>query len=393
MGLDAARLPTGIAYKMDCFIVGPLLVLLTYPFIIYPALLAVLARYCPYPRKATEPGDEPPTVAMAVCALNEQEVIRDKIENCLALTYRKDKLSLVFVSDGSEDKTAEIIRPYVSEGIELVERETRIGKPANLNRVLQDRTEDIFVLSDANVLYEPDALDRLVERFADPSVGAVSGRVFLTDTTQRLDQAEKHYYSLEWKLQSRAAEFYSMAGADGAMYAVRREMFRACPDDTLIDDFVIAVGVVRSGKRVVFEPAAIGWEKGPSSLKEEFRRKVRIAAGAAQSVLRGNGLPFGSTARMWFVFLSHKLLRWLSPFLLALTILVAALTWWCPLSITTLMAVVLLLAAAALKLVFGLSHPLINAAFYFVFAQVSTGLGLVKGIAGTQSVLWEKANR
>jgi hypothetical protein len=96
---------------------------------------------------------------------------------------------------------------------------------------------------------------------------------------------------------------------------------------------------------------------------------------------------------MWFVFLSHKLLRWLSPFLLALTILVAALTWWCPLSITTLMAVVLLLAAAALKLVFGLSHPLINAAFYFVFAQVSTGLGLVKGIAGTQSVLWEKANR
>src|SRR5262249_6483013 len=156
---------------------------------------------------------------------------------------------------------------------------------------------------------------RLIGRLEDPTVGCVSGKVILTETTDDLKQSEGNYYSMEWSLQERASQWYSMVGADGAMHAVRRVLFRPSPNDTLIEDRVMRVGGVGQGYRLVFEPKAVAWESGVTSIQEEFRRKTRIAAGAAQGLLRGNALPIGAPARFWFIFLSHKLLRWLSPFI------------------------------------------------------------------------------
>src|SRR5262249_1695372 len=126
-------------------------------------------------------------------------------------------------------------------------------------------------------------------------------------------------------LQEAASGLYSMVGADGAMYALRRSLFRPCPNDTIIEDFVIPMSIVRQGKRVVFQPKAVGWEDGARSISEEFRRKVRIAAGSAQGLVRGNAWPGLAPLRFWFVFLSHKLLRWLSP-VFAVWILTTAFT-------------------------------------------------------------------
>ncbi len=367
--------------------------LFAYPFVLYPGLLRALR-----PRRKPAGGagrapEEWPAVAMVICAYNEERIIRQKLENCLALEYPAGKLRIVVVSDGSTDSTATLWRQFAPQGIELIEQKPRRGKVANLNEVIPARSEEIIVLSDANVLYRSDAILRLVSRFRDPTVGCVSGKVVLRGTTESLSGGEADYYSLEWGMQERESELHSMVGVDGAMYALRRDLFPPCPPDTLIEDFVIAVGVARQGKRVVFEPGAIGWEAGPATVQEEFRRKVRIAAGAAQALARGNGWPIGAPPRFWFLFLSHKLLRWISP-LIGLAILV--LSWVTrerALPGIVLAAFLVVAALAVLRAVKAWIHPATNWAFYFLFGQAATSWGLIQGMLGRQSVLWAKADR
>lgn len=364
--------------------------LFVYPFVLYPVLLAALTR-----RKDQSPAapGEYPTVAFVICALNEQKVIREKIENALAMEYPGGKLRIVVVSDGSTDRTAGIAREYAGPRLQVIEREKRRGKVSNLNDVVTHLTEDVVAFSDANVIYEKDAVLRLIARMADPTVGCVSGKVVLIDTTQELKQSEESYYSVEWNLQERASLLHSMVGADGAMYALRRPLFRPCPGDTIIEDLVIPVGVVRQGYRVVFEPKAIAWESGVTSIPEEFRRKTRIAAGAAQGLLRGNVWPVGAPAKFWFIFLSHKLLRWMSPLTGLAVLSLAAATWTHTLSQVVLTGFAALALAALLRAVTGWKSRLLDAPFYFLFGQVALLWGLAKGAAGKQSVLWAKLDR
>jgi poly-beta-1,6-N-acetyl-D-glucosamine synthase len=367
------------------------ILLFLYPFAIYPAILFILR-----PARRPEHGEsdlELPTVALVVCALNERKIIRQKVENSLALHYPKEKLRIIFVSDGSTDDTAAIIREYETAGIQLIEQKTRRGKIANLNEVLAACPEQILVLSDANVIYHADVLVHLVARFRDPSVGCVSGKVILTDTMSTLESPTEQYYSLEWFLQEKSSAIYSMVGTDGAMYALRRELFHPVPNDTIIEDFVIAMEVVRRGRRVVFEPKALGWEAGPASPREEFRRKVRIAAGSAQALLRGNAWPRHAPLRYWFIFISHKLLRWLSPVIGAATLLVAVLTARQAASQLVLAGFLTVGALALLRWITGSNKPALSAPFYFIFGQAALALGLAKGIAGQQTVLWAKADR
>lgn len=366
--------------------------LFAFPFVIYPVLLAmVTARRQSQASPTDDNPQELPTMALVICALNEQSVIGSKMENCLALEYPQDKLRIIVISDGSTDRTAEIVRKYPR--VELIERKTRRGKIANLNDVLPTCTEDILALSDANVMYKSDALLQLASRFADPNVGCVSGKVILTGSTDVLDQPTGQYYSLEWSLQEKSSQLYSMAGADGAMYALRRELFRSCPNDTIIEDFVIPMQVVQQGKRVVFEPNAIAWEPGVTSLQEDFRRRIRIGAGSAQGLLRGNVWPKNAPYRFWFVFIAHKLLRWLSPVIGFMLVLLCAATFDQPLSATLIVGTGVLAALAFLRLLTGWDHPIFSAPFFFLFMQVALAIGLLKGARGQQSVLWVKADR
>src|SRR5579883_745827 len=355
-------------------------VVFAYPFVIYPALLGAVGRLRRKDPGPAAPGSGCPSVALVICALNEESVIGEKMR-------------VIVVSDGSTDRTAEIVKGFENRGIELVERPRRRGKIANLNEIVPGVREEIVVLSDANVMYDSAALRKLTARFRDPAVGCVSGRVILQDTTQALDQGTGDYYSVEWFLQDESSKLYSMVGADGAMYAIRRELFRPCPDDTLIEDLVIPMAVVRQGKRVVFEPAAVGWERGVASLEEEYRRKVRIAAGAMQGMLRGNAWPQGAPLRFWFIFVSHKLLRWLSPVMAAVVIALCLISPREPLSMAVLAGACILSAAAAFYWCVGVRTRWLSGAFYFVFGQIALAAGLTKGLLGRQTVLWAKANR
>jgi len=361
-----------------------------HPFVLYPLILFLVPSRRPL-RPASE--DPQPTVAMVISALNEGNIIGEKLENSFALDYPKDKLHVYLINDGSTDATGAVARQFVPRGLRLTERSARRGKAANLNDVVSSLTEEIVLLSDANVIYHPQAVTHLVARFADPTVGCVSGRVVLTGTTGELNSSEKLYYSLEWFLQHKASAVYSMCGVDGAMHAFRRSLFRPAPADTIVEDFVLGMDIARQGYRVVFEPTALAWERGPASLSEEFRRKVRVAAGAAQAMLRGNAFPSGGPAVFWAIFVSHKLLRWLAPVTALLMLLLAAAAWphWLAKGVLAAAAAVVLLAAV--RFLTGLSVGLLNAPFYFLFGQIAMLAGLVKGLAGAQSVLWEKRNR
>jgi poly-beta-1,6-N-acetyl-D-glucosamine synthase len=151
--------------------------------------------------------------------------------------------------------------------------------------------------------------------------------------------------------------------------------------------------VIRQGRRVVFEGNAVGWEPGVTSLGEEFRRKIRIAAGAAQGIRRGNIWPANAPLKFWAIFIAHKLLRWISPVMGLLLLLLCCMSLEQPLSILFVSGFVAVSALAAFRLVAGYNHPLVSAAFYFLFAQVAIAIGLFKGMRGRQSVLWAKADR
>jgi cellulose synthase/poly-beta-1,6-N-acetylglucosamine synthase-like glycosyltransferase len=375
---------------MTDLILPVLLLLFAWPLLLFPALM----KLWPVPRSSAPPptDDELPPLTLIVCALNEERVIRAKLENCLALDYPPDKLTVVVIDDGSTDGTAAAVRAYEPRGIRLVSQPARRGKAANLNEAAPAAATPIVAFSDANVMYRADALRRLMGAFRDPCVGGATGRVVLAGSAEEFRAAEEQYYSLEWTIHAASTHIWSMAGCDGAMYALRRELFRPVPEDTLIEDFVHALAVVRQGWRMVFVPEAAGWEQGPQSLSEEWRRKVRIAAGAAQCLLRGNGWPVGAPWRFWPVWISHKLLRWLAPFTGLAAILTTAAAPARPLSQFTLAAAAALLLAALGRAAGG-RHPVFNAPFYLLFGLAAGFTGMLKGAAGRQTVRWNKANR
>jgi len=384
--------PTPFLTTTDAFLVC-LTILFCFPYFVYPAVLKLLVPRTKAGSVTRRSNEKLPTVTLVICALNEEGVIGEKIVNSLALDYPSNRLKILVISDGSTDRTAEICRQYASEGIVFVDRRERRGKAWNLNEIIPALKEEIAVLSDANVLYQADAVKELVARFKEPTVGCVSGKVVLTGTTDLLRLPETSYYSIEWSLQARESELYSMVSADGAMYAIRRELFVPFPTDTILDDLAIPLGVLKSGKRIIFAETATGWESGPSGWREEFNRKVRIAAGAAQALVRGWGWPTGCPARLWFVFVSHKLLRWISPWVGAIALLTAVLTWQQTLSRVLLTGAVLLVAGAGIRFLARKAHPVLDAMFYFVMAQVALAVGAARGLSGGQSVLWKKENR
>ena len=227
-----------------------------------------------------------PTVSFVIAAYNEEKVIREKLENSLALDYPRDRLEIVVASDGSTDATNDIVQDFAEHGVVLHEIVPRGGKTQALNRVIPKTQGAIIVLSDANTMYQSDAIRKLVRHFSDSAVGAVSGDVRLVNAADSHAQAEGFYYRYERQLEIWESQLGSIIGADGAMYAVEREHFCSPSNAIILDDFVISMTVARLGYRVLYEPAAVAIERGTQSSGEEFQRKVRIVAGGIQALKR-----------------------------------------------------------------------------------------------------------
>lgn len=363
--------------------------LLLYVYLVYPAIMLLLRWLASRP---TARRDETPTVCLFITAHNEASVIAEKLRNALALDYPRDRLQVVVSSDGSTDATNAIVRGFEAEGVRLLAFGQRRGKISAINRGVPQVEAEIVVFSDANTFLLPDALRVLVSRFADPCVGAVSGDVILVGDRAALAVPEDLYYRYERWLQGLESAVGSMVGADGALYAVRRSLFVPPADDTILDDMFIPLAVVRAGYRVVFEPAARAYEQGSRTAVEEFSRKSRVVAGAVQLVARSGRLVPWRDLQFVFSLVSHKVLRWLSPWLA-----IVAFTSSVGLATTQNMYVAMA-AAQALFMLAGLAGCLpafrrwrpIALAHYFWLVQAAAAVGLARGLAGRQPPAWRR---
>lgn len=300
--------------------------MLAYIYLGYPLLIMLLSRH---KQRTASQNLDLPSVSLIISAYNERESIRSKLENSLALKYPKDRLEIIVVSDCSNDGTDEIVREFASSGVRLVHQEPRMGKTAGLNLAVPQTKGQIVVFSDANALYVPDAIQKLVRHFGGPKVGYVVGNAQYSreDQPTEATRSEGLYWDLECRMKQWESQFYSVVGGDGAIYAIRRELYTPLgPTD--INDFLNPLQIIAKGYVGVFEPAALSFERAAGNFRDEFSRKTRIISRSLRAVTQVPGvlLPSKNT-RFWFMLMSHKVLRWFAPCFMCV-LLASSLALW-----------------------------------------------------------------
>jgi cellulose synthase/poly-beta-1,6-N-acetylglucosamine synthase-like glycosyltransferase len=365
-----------------------------YSYAGYPLLVALLARL--RRRPAPEPPSGHPSVSLLVAAYNEERVIAEKIENALALDWPRDRLEIVIASDGSTDRTNQIVESYADRGVRLIAITPNQGKMNALNTCVPQCTGDIIVMSDANSIYAPDAIQWLVAGLNDPTVGAVCGELrYRNPDGSASGESEGLYWRYEKAIKRAESRFNSLIGANGSIYAIRKADYVPPPPD-LMDDLTVPLLIAtRHGKRTIYEPRAITTEEPGDNFQKEYRRKVRIITRAFYSLMR--------TAREWlgrpalaFQVVSHKILRWFVPYFMLLFLaangayLLAAgpVTW----------AVALLLAQIAFYLAALAGHlrsrrarigKLLAIITYFCVVNVASLQGIYNYFVGKRYVTWK----
>jgi cellulose synthase/poly-beta-1,6-N-acetylglucosamine synthase-like glycosyltransferase len=283
----------------------------------YPVLVYLLSRiFGRSPCELAVGETDLPSVSLLIAAYNEEQDIEARVLNALHLDYPASKLEIVIASDGSTDRTNEIVSRYASSGVRLFDYAENRGKATVLNRTVPCLNGDIIVLSDANTSMAADAVRRLAAWFQDPEIGVVCGRLVLTDprTGQNVDGLYWKYETFLKKCESRLG---ALLGSNGAIYAIRKPIFPVVNPGTLIDDFVIPLEARRgSGCRIVYDTQALAREETAPTILAEFRRRIRIGAGGFQSI--GLLWPMLSPGNGWvaLTFFCHKILRWTCPFFL-----------------------------------------------------------------------------
>jgi poly-beta-1,6-N-acetyl-D-glucosamine synthase len=364
--------------------------LVVYCYALYPLLLWCGARLI---RRADPPRMEQPfpSVSIVVAAHNEEPVIAEKIRNTLALEYPRHRLEFLIGSDGSTDRTDEICRAHEEVTFERIE--PRQGKANVLNTLIPKARGEIIVLSDANTIIEPGALAAMVRHFDDPTVGGVCGRLVLVSERQELEDTERIYWCYETKIKELESRCYSTVGANGGIYAIRKELFARIPSDTIIDDFIISMNLLEQRRRMVFEPTAIAREEVSKSFRDLFWTKVRIGAGNLQALRRRTTFLLKVPAFAAFAYVSHKALRWLSPLLLIAC-------WFCSLALADrpafgfafwLLNLSMALAVAGVLRV--TTNKLVMALAYAYSLNLALLVGYGGYILGLQPVTWRRAER
>ena len=377
-----------------------------YTYLGYPMLLTLLARFRSKPK--TNPATYP-EVTLLIAAYNEEDVIKDKIENTLLLDYPKEKLQVIVAADGSDDGTAQIVQQYVSQGVELSHIPERQGKMAAINRAMTMARGDIVVLSDANNMFGRDAVSEMVKPFTDPSVGAVSGAKKIITDGNLLGESEGLYWKYESFIKEQETRLGTCTGAAAEILAIRREEFEPPPDYIINDDFYILMHIIKQGKRVIYAPGAHSFERVSSSPQGEITRRTRIIAGRYQAMtLSPRLLNWRRPLVVWQI-VSHKFLRPLVPFAMigALLANIGALIWQNPsqnpviflalpfnwLSLILQVLFYLLALAANIFKFKGKPGKILYIPAFLVNSNLAALVGFHRYITGRQTVLWDRVAR
>jgi biofilm PGA synthesis N-glycosyltransferase PgaC len=379
------------------------LFIIFYAFIGYGILLFVLIKI-----KRTIAGKPVlpeavnlPTCTLIVAAYNEEAFIEQKIQNTLALIYPDDRLKFIFVTDGSTDDTAAIVSKYPQ--IKHLHSDARMGKMAAVHRAKDTVDTDIIVFTDANTFLNAEAMINICRHYADPKVGAVAGekRVATTETADAT-AGEGFYWKYESKLKAWDSELYSVVGAAGELFSVRTELYQPVPSSAIIDDFMISMLIAKKGYKIVYEPEAYASETASEDVKEELKRKVRIAAGGLQSIiwLKSLLLPFKLPV-LSFQYISHRVLRWtVVPFLMILVLIWNILIVWRDNGGFIYQLILLGQVAFYGMSVLGwimmaqqIKVKIFFIPYYFSMMNYAVIRGIFRYLSGNQSAIWEKAKR
>ncbi len=362
-----------------------------YTYIGYPIVITALARFI---RRPVHAASITPSVSLIIPAHNEESVMADKLRNSLGLDYPSEQREIIVVNDSSTDHTAKAVSSFVEQGVRLLSQPRRQGKIAALNLAAPQAQGEILVFTDANAMLEPQALRRLIRNFADPEVGCVGGAKRIRYDGTVPAQGESTYWRYEAHLKRCDSIVGSAIGAEGALMAIRRDLYRLLAEDSLIEDFVLAMRLVEDGWRVMYEPEAIIWEQASPSLAAEWQRRTRIAAGGFQAIGRLKGMLNPFRGMPAFQYVSHKVMRWLAPFFM-IAAFVANVGLW-PFAFyrwTLVLQVLFYLTAVAGYLLtrMGLRWRPLQLVSYFCFANATALAGFYRYATRSQPVTWEKA--
>jgi cellulose synthase/poly-beta-1,6-N-acetylglucosamine synthase-like glycosyltransferase len=285
----------------------------------YPLLMWCLARCFGRPRESEKlPEGDLPSVSLLIVAHNEETMIGKRIQSALAVDYPPDKLEVLVVCDGCTDTTVAIARAYTDRRVRVLDFQPRLGKAAALSRGCAEARQAILVLADVRQSWERDAVKLLVENFANPTIGAVSGNLMLEKPPGVLAGVGLYWRYEKW-LRAQESRLFSMVSVSGSVSALRRELFQPIPKGTILDDVYWPLLVAMQGFRVVLDERACVYDHLPENSRDEFRRKVRTLSGNFQllGLLPAALLPWRNP--VWFQYLCHKMLRLVVPWALVVT--------------------------------------------------------------------------
>lgn len=367
------------------------LLLITYSYLIYPIIIVFLANISGLWRKDINPVlTVYPSVTVIVAAYNEQDVIEDKILNCLALDYPPEKIEIIIASDGSSDSTDEICKKY--KKIKLVRIAQRTGKANALNNVIYLAKGEIILLSDANTILAQDALKQIVPYFHNNSVGGVCGNLILKCKKMELASYETLYWYYESAIKNMESRIYSVLSVNGGIYAIRKSLYVPIPENVIVDDLWISINILQQGKRIVFEKKAAAYEYISNNLMDEFSRKVRIGCGNLQVFLQKPVI----SAKMLFFYYSHKVIRWIIPllFIMLYTALSSSVLFHNNNPLRPLFYIInFFLIAGLMGILIDTKLKLINLTSYFILFNSALFIGYATYISGKHTVKWKMATR
>ncbi|WP_026903373.1 glycosyltransferase family 2 protein [Pedobacter glucosidilyticus] len=377
-----------------------------YAFLGYGILLFVLIKikrlFKPKKEIKNLVDNHLPNTTLLIAAFNEEDFIEEKIQNCLAIDYPKNKFQILFITDGSSDQTPQIISQY--KDIELLHQDSRAGKMAAIKRAIPYIKGEITVFTDANTFLNPEAIKELVKHYQLAKVGAVAGekRIMVDEKADASAAGEGFYWKYESALKKWDYELYSSIGAAGELFSIRTALYQPVESDTIIDDHMIAMRIAEQGYIIAYEPKAYAIETASENSAEELKRKIRIVAGGIQSIfrLKKAANPFNNPI-LTFQYISHKVLRWaVTPALMLVAfILNCLIVYQYPdllLYQVILLMQVLFYTASALGWFLEqkkLKIKLFFIPYYFCLMNYAALAGTIRYFKGQQSAAWEKSKR
>lgn len=366
--------------------------------------IAVKVKERVYPPRPMNLPTELPEITLLIAAYNEESVIDEKMANCHSLNYPKEKLKIVWVTDGSTDRTNEKLQKY--SDVEVLFEPERKGKTAAINRAIAFVSSSLTIFTDANTLLNEEAVMEILLKFTDPTVGCVSGekRIITDEEANSTSIGEGFYWKYESKIKALDARLYSAIGAAGELFAIRTSLYEQMPEDTLLDDFILSLKIAKSGYRIEYCTTAYASEKGSADIHEEAKRKIRIAAGGIQAIGRLpellNPIQQGVLS---FQYISHRVLRWtITPLslltLFPLNLALVYSTGYSPLYLTTFILQILFYSAAWIgdemmnrNKKIGIFY--VPYYFYFMNENVLKGYVYLFKRRKSKTGIWEKAKR